>query len=194
MSTIIDEKETAEIRVQFLDTLGRPLANADISAATVTLYDEATAGIINSRTATNILGANGGAVASDLTITAISKAWPCVVTAAGHGLLSGDLVHLASVGGMTELNGRVFHVDVIGDDTFALRSVDSRLYSAYTSGGVGQVGLLTWVMATADSPIVGSVAVGGIERHKAEIVVTYGGTKTARAVADIDVRNLQKVT
>lgn len=192
---VIDEQESAEIRVQFCDTLGRPLAASDITAAVVTLYDVDSAAVINSRTATDIYGTNGGTVASDITITDITQAMPCLVTATGHGLASGDKVHVASVAGMTELNGRVFTIDRIGDDTFALRGEDSRQHTAYTSGGVGRVGLLTWVMSAADNAMAGTPpAVGRVQRHKAEITVTYGGGKTARAVVDIAVRNLQKVT
>lgn len=195
VSHTIDEQETAEIRVQFLDTLGRPLAASDVTAAVVTLYDVDSAAVINSRTAVDIFDTNGGAAPNQLTITGASQEFPCVVNCADHGLLSGDKVLLDSIAGMTELNGRVFVVDRLSDDTFALRGVDARRYTEYTSGGVGETGILSWVMLAADNAIVGTApAVGRVQRHKAEITITYSGGKTARAVVDLAVRNLQKVT
>lgn len=73
-------------------------------------------------------------------ITSITSADPAVVTIAGHGYSSGDEVALASIGGMTELNGRNFKITVLNADTFSLQyleggDVDSTAFTAYTSGG-----------------------------------------------------------
>ncbi len=75
-------------------------------------------------------------------ITGATKANPCVVTSAAHGLTDGDRVLIEAVGGMTALNGVYFYVDVLSSSTFALYSnagltsaVNSSAYGAYTSGG-----------------------------------------------------------
>lgn len=68
-------------------------------------------------------------------ITAISKANPCVVTSAAHGLQPGDRVTIASVGGMTELNGNSYIVEYVTANTFSLFKVDSTGFTTYTSGG-----------------------------------------------------------
>lgn len=56
----IAEKTTQRITFQAVDEEGTALADTDLATLTVTLFDETTKQIINTRTATNILGANGG--------------------------------------------------------------------------------------------------------------------------------------
>jgi hypothetical protein len=75
-------------------------------------------------------------------ITGATKADPCVITSASHGLTDSDKVRIENVGGMIELNGNSYYVDVLTTDTFALytdealtTSVDSSAYTTYTSGG-----------------------------------------------------------
>lgn len=74
-------------------------------------------------------------------ITAISKAEEAVVTSADHGLESGDVVKLAGIVGMTELNGSTNIVEVVDDDTFKLVGVDSTGYTTYVSGGTAAPGV-----------------------------------------------------
>ena len=69
------------------------------------------------------------------TITAATKANPCVITSNSHGLSNGDEVEIASVAGMTELNGRRFVIGSVATNTFALVGEDSSAYTTYTSGG-----------------------------------------------------------
>jgi hypothetical protein len=69
------------------------------------------------------------------TITGISKANPGVVTtSAAHGLSTGDVVLLQSVGGMTEVNLLYFTATVLTPTTFSI-GVDTSGYTTYTSGG-----------------------------------------------------------
>lgn len=71
------------------------------------------------------------------TISAITQASPPVVTStAAHGLADGDVVRITGAGGMTEVNGKTFIVNVTGASTFELLGVDGTGYGAYTSGGV----------------------------------------------------------
>lgn len=70
------------------------------------------------------------------TINAVTQANPGVVTtAANHGLANGDYVQIASVAGMTELNGNTYQVDNITATTFELKDVDTSGFTAYSSGG-----------------------------------------------------------
>lgn len=73
------------------------------------------------------------------TISAATKADPCVVTSAIHGRSSGDYVLIENVSGMTELNNNKYYIDVLTADTFALysdsgltTSIDSSAYGVYT--------------------------------------------------------------
>ena len=79
---------------------------------------------------------NGGVVLeATKTITGATQANPVQITVASHGYSTGDDVYIASVGGMTELNGRFFRVTNTGTNTFTLNGVDGTGYTAYTSGG-----------------------------------------------------------
>ncbi|MBA7562986.1 hypothetical protein ES708_04639 [subsurface metagenome] len=74
------------------------------------------------------------------TITNITAASPPVITAEAHGFVSGDIVSIHNVVGMTELNNRFFLVDDEDDDTFELQDLDDTDIvgagdTAYTSGG-----------------------------------------------------------
>jgi len=75
-----------------------------------------------------------------MTITAITQANPAVVTSAGHGFNDDDEIEIASVVGMTQLNGRRFKVANKTANTFELKTVqgtniNSTSYTAYSSGG-----------------------------------------------------------
>lgn len=83
---------------------------------------------------------NGQVLESAKTITGITQASPGVITSASHGLSNGDEVVIASVGGMTQLNGRNFIVANATANTFSLVdlwgvAVNTTGYGAYTSGG-----------------------------------------------------------
>jgi hypothetical protein len=66
-----------------------------------------------------------------LTITAVSTANPGVVTSTAHGLATGDIVTIASVGGATQANG-TWPVTKLTANTF---SIPINVSGTYTSGG-----------------------------------------------------------
>lgn len=74
-------------------------------------------------------------IAAAKTVTGASQANPCVITIAGHGYATGDVVMLTSLGGMTQLNDKLYKVTVLTADTFSLDSINSTGYTAFTSGG-----------------------------------------------------------
>jgi hypothetical protein len=67
-------------------------------------------------------------------ITNATQASSCVITSVGHGLVSGTVVLINNVSGMTELNGNSYTITVIDANSFSL-NVDSTSFTAYTSGG-----------------------------------------------------------
>ena len=82
------------------------------------------------------------------TPTAITATRPVVVTCAAHGLSNGNAVRstqfitmpLASATGMEQLNNKLFVVQAVTTDTFALYdskgdAIDGRAYTPYVSGG-----------------------------------------------------------
>jgi hypothetical protein len=73
-----------------------------------------------------------------VTITGITQANPGEVTAAAHGMETGDFAWIEGVVGMVEVNGAWFSVTKTHADTFTL-GVDTTGYTAYTSGGTCQL-------------------------------------------------------
>jgi len=74
-------------------------------------------------------------VGTEGSITGATQADPVVITEVGHGRSTGDKVYLASLGGMTELNGRFLTITVIDVDTYSIDDEDGTAHTAYTSGG-----------------------------------------------------------
>lgn len=72
---------------------------------------------------------------TDKSITGITQANPAVVTATAHGFVTGNLISISGVGGMTEVNGRSFTITVLDNNSFQLNGEDSSGHTAYTSGG-----------------------------------------------------------
>lgn len=68
-------------------------------------------------------------------ITAISLTEPPIVTAAGHGLVTGDVAKLQGIVGATQFNGKLYPVDDYTTNDFALANEDNTNGNAYTSGG-----------------------------------------------------------
>jgi len=92
---------------------------------------------------TSVLGRLGYIWPSAINITAITKANPGVFTSTGASfLLSGQLVTISGVGGMTELNGKTYVYTPLSGTTFRLAELatptvplNTTSYGTYTSGG-----------------------------------------------------------
>lgn len=96
-------------------------------------------------------------------ISDITQANPAVVTTSSdHGLLSGDIVLVESVGGMTEVNDLYFEISVLTATTFQLLETDSTAYTAYTSGGT----------ATRDALAVVGEGAGDYDKKYSYVVTT----------------------
>lgn len=72
------------------------------------------------------------------TITGVTQAAPCVVTATTHGVPDGWRVKVTNVGGMVELNSADDYkvVTKLTADTIAFNDINSVGYKAYTTGGI----------------------------------------------------------
>lgn len=117
-----------------------------MSGFTATQFSIST--VKNSTTAFTVGTNSGGGPMTatvPLTITAATKAFPCVITtSSAHGFVDRDIINISDVGGMTQINNATFYVKVTGysTTTFGLYAdaslnspVDSSLYGTYTSGG-----------------------------------------------------------
>jgi hypothetical protein len=74
----------------------------------------------------------------------------------GNGFNTGDWVYITGVGGMTELDGQTFTIQVLSPTTFALmdnfgNNVDTSVFPAYTGGGTAaRIFTLPTIYADAD--------------------------------------------
>lgn len=97
-------------------------------------------------------------------ITGATAANPVVITVVAHGFSDGDRVAIKDVGGMIEINDRIFTVDDKTDDTFELQDdgtptdIDGTGFTAYTSGGT--VHLATELLAHQHRKFAGAGDVG----------------------------------
>lgn len=88
-----------------------------------------------------VLKDGGYVTETAVNITAATQANPVVATATGHGYANGDVVYIAGIAGMTELNGRFCIIANQTANTFELTdqitgvAIDSSAYTAYSSGG-----------------------------------------------------------
>ena len=85
----------------------------------------------------NIYKINPGmtCIATSKAITAATQANPVVLTVVAHGRTTGDFAQIDSVGGMTQLNGKIYTVTVVDVDHISLDGVNGTAFGAYTSGG-----------------------------------------------------------
>lgn len=74
-------------------------------------------------------------ISSTSSITGATQANPVEITCSSHPFSTGDEVHIDSIVGMTELNGRRFIVTDTGTNTFTLDGEDGTGHTAYSSGG-----------------------------------------------------------
>ena len=79
-------------------------------------------------------------IATTKNITAVTNGNPCQLTVVGHGRATGDLALILSVGGTTQINGKIFTITVIDVDTITLDGVDATEFGVYTSGGTATFG------------------------------------------------------
>ncbi len=79
----------------------------------------------------------GGTAGTSKTITAITRANPGVVTAVAHGFSTGNRIAFSNVVGMTQVNGNVYTITVIDEDTFSI--VDTSSFTAYSSAGTASL-------------------------------------------------------
>lgn len=87
-----------------------------------------------STTITNVAWAS----AASKSISGITRASPGVITASGHGLVSGDFVWIAGVRGMTQINDRAYRVVRINNNTFSLEAWSNNAWRAVnTTSGNG---------------------------------------------------------
>lgn len=85
-------------------------------------------------------------------ITGATKANPCQITSPNHSLITGTLIYIANVQGMTQLNSAIYSITVVDANNFTLDNTDSTGFSTYTTGGIWNT-----------SPVNGQTYISGSE-------------------------------
>lgn len=96
----------------------------------------------------------GSITTTELDITGITAADPPVVASASHGLSDGDVVTIANVVGMTEVNDLEFTVANKADNTFELSGIEGAGYTAYSSGGNIYMALYSDISSDFYAPVI----------------------------------------
>jgi hypothetical protein len=111
-------------------------------------------------------------LAAPTTITAITKANPAVVSAAGHGIQAGDFVIL-KVDGMVEVDHLVVRVSATGltAGAFELVGINSTNFGTFTTGTVERVTAWATIGATT------SVDFGAGQAEEIDVTTLLDSTK-----------------
>jgi len=133
------------------------------------------------------------ATGSAKTITAISKADPCVITAT-HDFAVGDIVYLTGIVGMTELNGRAAVVTAISTTvSFTCGGIDSTDYTTYVSGGTATEQTMTAVGNIKDFSIdqdaASEIDITNLDSTRKEFMIGLAGSWTMSCGMQIDSTN-----
>lgn len=69
-------------------------------------------------------------------ITNATQANPCKITSPGHSLITGTLIYLGDVVGMTQLNAAIYTITVVDANNFTLNNTNSTAFTPYVRGGI----------------------------------------------------------
>jgi len=69
-------------------------------------------------------------------ITFATKANSCQITSPDHSLITGTLIYIGNVQGMTQLNAALYTITVVDANNFTLDGTNSTGFSAYITGGI----------------------------------------------------------
>jgi len=134
---------------------------------------------------------------TNATITGITQANPAVVTTfAAHGFSNGDLIYIADVVGMTQVNNLIFTIANVTGTTFELSGTNSTGYTAWSSGGIASPASVPFFATTSGSTVVQvtlqdhGLAVDDVVVFSVPTTVggiTISGTYTVNTVSSVDV-------
>lgn len=112
---------------------------------------------------TQVFGKDWLGTQASFSISAITKANPAVVSAAGHNFTNGQPVFINGATGMTQVNHRTYTVaGAVAGVSFQLSGVDSSAYGVYTGGATvmlaPSVGDIIGIYMTSSQPFLGNTA------------------------------------
>ncbi len=104
----------------------------------------------------------GTGTGSAKNITAVADGYPTIITSTSHGLSNGDVVTIASVGGITGMNTNSYVISNVTTNTFAVEFDSTG--GTYTSGGTATP--VTW------TEVANVKSFSGFDGESSEIDVT----------------------
>ncbi len=109
-------------------------------------------------------------------ITGATNANPCQITSIAHGLVTGAVITITGIGGMTQLNGETFTITVVDANNFTLNGVDSTAFGVYTSGGSWSANSQSFSFTIGTVPFLrSSVTIGGLTTSGSAIQISDDG-------------------
>ncbi len=128
-------------------------------------------------------------VGSTMAVTGITQANPGVVTTLlNHGLPTGQVINIAGIVGMTELNNTPLTITVLTEKTFSI-GVDTSAYTAYVSGGVVTPNYRNVVVTIQDFPDIYDVPFVLPPQQTVTMTVLWNSTLT-NAISDSAIAQL----
>jgi hypothetical protein len=124
-----------QFKLSFIDfQMDSNIASPAITATTVQLFVNSYLGEQANMISTNqeLINSSQGCGF----ITNATKANPCQITSPNHSLITGTLIYIANVQGMTQLNAVLYTITVVDANNFILNNTDSTGFSTYTTGGI----------------------------------------------------------
>jgi hypothetical protein len=124
-----------QFKLSFIDfQMDANLLSPAIAATTIQLFVNSYLGEQANLLATNMELINSSQGCGF--IIGATKSNPCQITSPGHSLITGTLIYIANVKGMTQLNAAIYSITVVDSNNFTLDNTDSTGFSTYTSGGI----------------------------------------------------------
>lgn len=136
---------------------------------------ESAYGIFGGSITATLKTTGGTSIVEPKDITAITQADPAVVTSNAHGFNNGDIVAIAGVQGMPELNGQTFKVANKNTNDFQLSGEDSTNYGEYVSGGIVNKAVLTYDDMKMNVAVAGNSNAQVTEVNKTVFLKVQGG-------------------
>lgn len=138
------------------------------------------------------------ALAATKAITGATAANPVVVTATSHGYANGDIVKIANVVGMVQLNDRAFIVASVSTNTFELKGINGLNYTAYGSGGDSYKATMTVVgvvdglpnLFTGTAPDIKTTHLLSVAEEKEQALQDFGDVSLSMLLATADTGQL----
>lgn len=129
------QKDGKQFKLSFIDfQMDANIASPAITATTIQLFVNSYLG-----EQANLLNTNQELINSSQGcgfITNATQGNPCQITSPNHSLITGTLIYIGNVKGMTQLNSAIYSITVVDANNFTLDNTNSTGFSAYTSGGI----------------------------------------------------------